>query len=126
LVIVGALGGRRIDHTLANIGLLAMPELDGRATILDARSRIALLRAPGPDGRPAERLLPGEVGGLVTLLAQGDGADGVSTRGLAYPLLDERLEAGPARGLSNVRTAAGAGVVVRRGLLLVVESPATL
>ena len=33
----------RIDHALANVGLLAMPELAGReAAILDARSRIAL------------------------------------------------------------------------------------
>ena len=127
MVIVGALGGRRIDHTLANIGLLAMPELTGRpVTILDARSRIALIRAPGPDGGPVERPLPGKVGGLVTLLAQGDGVDGVSTRGLAYPLFDERLDAGPARGLSNVRTSPDAAVVARRGLLLVVESPDTL
>jgi thiamine pyrophosphokinase len=127
LVIVGALGGRRIDHALANIGLLAMPELGGRsAIILDARSRISLLRAPGPDGAAVERSLPGAVGGLVTLLAHGDGVDGVTTRGLAYPLADERLEAGPARGLSNVRTAPDAAVRVRRGRLLVVESPATL
>ena len=127
LVIVGALGGRRIDHTLANVGLLAMPELAGRAaTILDARSRIALVRAPGPDGGPVDQPLPGEIGGLVTLLALGEGVDGISTRGLAYPLVDERLEAGRARGLSNVRTAAAAAVIVRRGLLLVVESPATL
>ena len=30
VVIVGALGGPRIDHALANIGLLAMAELAGR------------------------------------------------------------------------------------------------
>jgi thiamine pyrophosphokinase len=127
VVIVGALGGPRIDHTLANVGLLATPELAGRAaTILDARSRIGLVRAPGPDGGSVERALPGEPGGFVTLLAQGDGVEGVSTRGLAYPLVDESLAAGRARGLSNVRTSPDAAVVVRRGLLLVVESPATL
>lgn len=127
VVIVGALGGRRIDHTLANVGLLAMPELAGRsATILDARSRISLIRAPGPEGGPVERILPGEPGGVVTLLALGDAVEGVSTRGLAYPLVDEPLTAGRARGLSNVRTSRGAAVVVGRGLLLVVESPATL
>jgi thiamine pyrophosphokinase len=127
LLIVGALGGRRIDHTLANVGLLAMAELAGHsATILDSRSRIVLVRAPGPDGGPVERILPGESGGLVTLLALGDGVEGVSTRGLAYPLVDEPLAVGRTRGLSNVRTASAAAVVVRRGLLLVVESPATL
>jgi thiamine pyrophosphokinase len=52
--------------------------------------------------------------------------EGVTTRGLAYPLLDEPLPVGPARGLSNVRSAPDAAVSVRRGLLLVVESPARL
>ena len=127
VIIVGALGGPRIDHTLANVGLLATPELaGGAATILNAHSRIGLVRAPGPDGGPVERALPGEPGGLVTLLAQGDGVEGVSTRGLAYPLVDEPLAAGRARGLSNVRTSPDAAVIVRRGLLLVIESPATL
>ena len=126
-VIVGALGGPRIDHALANIGLLAMPELAGRsATILDEHTRIGLIRAPGPPDEPVERPLPGGVGDLVSLLPMGAGVEGVTTRGLAYPLVDEPLPAGPARGLSNVRTAADATIVVRRGLLLVVETPATL
>jgi thiamine pyrophosphokinase len=127
IVIVGALGGRRIDHALANIGLLAMPELAGRpATILDADARIGLIRAPGPDGDPVELRLPGTLGAPVSLLPLGARVEGVSTHGLAYALLDESLPAGRARGLSNVRTAPDATVVVRRGLLLVVESPATL
>ena len=46
--------------------------------------------------------------------------------GLRYPLRDEPLVTGPARGLSNVRVAPDAAVTVRRGRLLVVESaPAT-
>lgn len=127
ILIVGALGGRRIDHALANIGLLAMPELGDRTvTILDGRSRIGLIRAPGPDGAPVERRLPGRTGDRVSLLPVGAGVEGVTTRGLAFPLIDEPLPPGRARGLSNVRTASDAAVVVRRGLLLVVESPATL
>ena len=126
LVIVGALGGPRVDHALANIGLLAMPELAGRVvTILDERSRIGLIQAPGPDGGAVERRLPGRSGDLVSLLPFGAGVEGVTTHGLAYPLVDEPLPPGPARGLSNVRTAGDAAVVVRRGMLLVVESSAT-
>ena len=56
----------------------------------------------------------------------GPGVVGVTTEGLAYPLSDEPLPVGPARGLSNVRTATEASVVVRDGLLLIVESPARL
>ncbi len=127
VIIVGALGGPRIDHALANIALLAMPELAGRpAVILDGRSRVSLVRAPAPDGAAVERPLDGRPGDLVSLLPMGAGVEGVTTHGLAYPLADEPLPPGPARGLSNVRTSRDAAVVVRRGLLLIVESPATL
>jgi len=127
VVLVGALGGTRIDHALANIGLLAMDALAGRAvTMLDAGSRIRLLRAPGPDGGAARLDLAGRLGDLVSLLPVGIGVEGVTTTGLAYPLADEPLPAGPARGLSNVRVDPSAAVELRRGMLLVVETPATL
>jgi thiamine pyrophosphokinase len=127
IVIVGGLGGARIDHSLANISLLALPVLADRpAALLDARSRISLIRAPGPDGAPVRRALIGRQGDLVSLLPMGPGVTGVTTAGLAYPLIDEPLPEGPARGLSNVRATPEASVVVRDGLLLVVESPARL
>ncbi|OGO53893.1 MAG: thiamine diphosphokinase, partial [Chloroflexi bacterium RBG_16_69_14] len=127
VVIVGALGGPRIDHALANVGLLAMPALGARtAVILDGRSRVSMIRAPGPDGAAVTRALPGRTGDLVSLLPLGPGVEGVTTGGLAYPLADEPLPPGRARGLSNVRISPDAAVVVRRGLLLIVESPATL
>jgi thiamine pyrophosphokinase len=127
LIIVGGLGGARIDHALANIGLLAMPEIAGmHAALLDHRSRITLVRAPGEGGARVRHQLPGRAGDIVSLLPLGAGVTGVTTRGLAYPLADEPLPAGPARGLSNVRTTTDAEVTVSSGLLLVVESPATL
>ena len=99
IVVVGALGGARIDHALANIALLALPELADRpASLIDARSRISLIRAPGPDGAPVRRALAGREGDLVSLLPMGQGVVGVTTAGLAYPLFDEPLRAGPARG----------------------------
>jgi thiamine pyrophosphokinase len=127
VIVVGGLGGDRIDHALANIGLLAMAELRDRpAMLLDARSRVTLLRAPAPGGEPVLRPLAGRIDDVVSLLPLGDGVSGVTTRGLRYPLSDEPLPAGPARGLSNVRTTTDASVTVRSGLLLIVESPATL
>ena len=127
VVLVGALGGTRIDHALANIGLLAMPELAGRvAMMLDAGSRIRLIQAPTADGATAHVSLAGRTGDLVSLLPVGAGVEGVTTHGLAYPLSDEPLPAGPARGLSNVRIEADASVELRKGLLLVAETPATL
>lgn len=55
-----------------------------------------------------------------------DSAAGVTTTGLRYPLRDEALLAGPARGLSNVRDDPLAEIRLRHGRLLVVEVPATL
>lgn len=127
LVIVGGLGGPRIDHALANIGLLAMHELAGHpAALIDARSRITLIRAPDASGAAVRHDLSGRLGDIVSLLPIGAGVVGVITKGLLYPLADEPLPEGPARGLSNVRTASDAAVVVRVGMLLVVESPARL
>lgn len=126
VVIVGALGGPRLDHALANLGLLAMAELAGRpASIVAADARVRLLRAP-VDGGAATLVLEGRIGDIVTLLPVGGDALGVTTLGLRYPLRDERLREGRSRGLSNVRTERAARVTVREGRLLVVESPASL
>ena len=127
LIVVGALGGERVDHALANVALLARADLAGRPTILlDRRSRISLLRAPGPDGAAAVTTLECEPGSTVSLLPWGGDADGITTDGLAYPLTDEGLMFGSARGVSNVTERRGATITLRRGVLLVVESPATL
>lgn len=126
IVLLGALGGARIDHALANIGLLALPELAGRSVvILDSTARITLLDAPDRDGTPAEASLVGRVGDVVSLLPHGEAVSGVTTTGLVYPLDDEPLPAGTPRGLSNVIAAPGATVRIRAGRLLIVETPAT-
>lgn len=123
VTILGAFGGPRLDHALANVGLLALPGLgERRVRLLDARWRVGCLVAPGSDGGPVTAPFAGRVGDLVSLLPQGTDAEGVTTEGLRYPLRDEPLRAGPARGLSNVRTAPSAHVSLRRGVLLVVET----
>jgi thiamine pyrophosphokinase len=70
--------------------------------------------------------LAGRAGDIVSLLPFAGPAGGVTTTGLAYPLVDEPLEVGPARGLSNVRVDADASLTIRTGSLLVIETPATL
>lgn len=127
LTIVGALGGRRRDHELANVALLALDELAGLdVVIVDATARIRMVRAPGADGSSATVELVGRMGDLVTLLPWGASVSGVTTGGLRYELADEPLVVGRARGLSNVRTAPAATVTVRSGRLVIVESPASL
>lgn len=127
VTILGGVGGARLDHALTNISLLANPALGDRpAALLDASARIRLLRAPGPDGRPVRTSLAGRVGDLVTLIPWGSDGEGVRTTGLRYPLRDETLVLGSARGLSNVRVSPRASVTVGTGFILVIESPARL
>ncbi|HYH93387.1 MAG TPA: thiamine diphosphokinase [Candidatus Saccharimonadales bacterium] len=123
IVVLGALGGPRLDHALANLGLLTLSEVAGvELTVLAVDARIRLLGAQD-GGRLA---LPGRAGDLVTLLPVGADVEGVTTEGLRYPLRDERLVLGRTRGLSNIRERAEAAVTIRSGRLLVVETPATL
>jgi len=121
LVILGAFGGARLDHALANATLLAHPALAGRsARLLDAVSRVRLLAGPGSldlEGRP---------GDLVSLIPFGTDATGVATNGLRYPLRGETLTLGAGRGVSNVRVGHRANVTLEGGAILVVETPVTL
>jgi len=123
VTVLGAFGGSRLDHELANVWLLAHPALAGvDVVMLDHRSRLRLIVAPGPDGRPVTRPMPGPAGATITLLPLGDDVHGITTRGLRFPLRDEPLVLGPARGLSNERVAGDAAITLRNGRLLVVES----
>ena len=124
LTIVGALGGARVDHALANTALLSRADLRGRdVRLVMPAARVRLLTAV--DG-PTSVRLDGRVGDLVTLLPVGEDAVGVTTEGLRYPLLDETLVLGRTRGVSNIRLAPTCTVHLRAGRLLVIEAPATL
>ena len=119
LVLIGALGGRRVEHSLANILLLTMPELATRdASIVD---RASTLRAMGAHG--GDRLeVRGVAGDYISLLPLTERVEGVNTSGLAYELHDEELHQGPARGLSNELTGERAAISTDRGRLLVVHT----
>lgn len=127
VMVLGAFGGRRLDHAIANMTLLAHRSLGSRpAVLLDGSARIRLVRAPAPDGSQVVQPLPGRIGDLVSLIPFGRDAEGVRTEGLHYPLRGETLLLGSARGLSNVRRATDAVVALERGALLVIETPVTL
>ncbi|MCY3912951.1 MAG: thiamine diphosphokinase [Chloroflexi bacterium] len=114
ITIVGALGGPRVDHLLANVGLLAHPDLrDVDATIEDAAHRIWLV-GDASSWR-------GDAGDCVTLLAVGGDAHGVTTQGLRYPLRDGVLRHGSSLGVSNEMTGREAGFSVVRGSVLVIH-----
>ncbi len=114
IVVLGALGGR-IDHELGNFLLLAHPRLvDVPIRFIEGRQTVSLIRSRG--------VFCGAVGDLLSLLPIGGDAIGVTTYGLEYPLHDETLFFGPARGISNVFTDPRPEVRVRSGLLLAVHT----
>lgn len=121
VTILGALGGLRFDHALANVLLTTAEGGTGlELTLLDGTTRIRCLRATG-DGGSVELILTGRAGDLVSLFPVGT-VRGVTTEGLEYPLSGESLPAGRSRGLSNVRLGTTARVRLEEGALLIVET----
>jgi thiamine pyrophosphokinase len=113
VVVVGGAGWDRLDHLVANVLLVASP-------------RYAPLRlrwwVKGAEVSPVHGRLDvaGAPGDLLTLLAVGGPAAGVTTTGLRWPLLGETLLPGSTRGVSNELTAATASVTVEAGALVAV------
>jgi thiamine pyrophosphokinase len=113
ICILGALGAR-LDMTLANILLLTHPRLaDRRVELWETEQTVWLIRPPG-------EVIPAHAGNGLSLLPLGVPAEGITTRGLAYPLRNESLDLGPARGVSNLVTEENPMVELERGLLLAI------
>ena len=112
IVLLGALGARW-DMTIANVMLLAAPELAGcRVRILDGMQEISLVRAG------ETRRFEGNAGDLLSLIPLRTDAQNVRVTGLEYPLSGETLYFGATRGISNVFHDQTATVFLENGLLL--------
>ena len=118
VVLLGALGGPRLDHELANLLLLADPRWRGVTADLRIVRGGTKVRALHGEGTLA---LEGVAGDTVTLLPVSGDAEGVRTRGLRYPLAGERLRIGRTRGLSNRIVETPASVSLENGTLIVIE-----
>ena len=115
LRVFGALGGR-LDQTLANVSLLALPELEHcDVQLLDGNQRAWLLR-------PGAHEVIGAAGDTISLLPLHGPVRGIVSEGLRWELRDEALLPGPARGISNLLTGPRAGLRFSEGLLLVVHT----
>jgi len=112
--VVATMAGR-IDHALGNL-LVATGERWS-----DLRIDLRLDKGVGWVVRDACRPT-GRVGDLVSLLAVGGPADGVTTSGLAWALDDAVLEPGVGLGLSNRMVAETAEVRISSGILLVLRN----
>jgi thiamine pyrophosphokinase len=113
IVVVGYPGGR-LDHLLGGFLLLGSEKYAGiELDALLGPATVHVVRT--------ERVLSGEQGELVSLLALGGAATGVVTEGLLYPLRGETLEPGSSRGVSNVFTVGEARISISGGVLAAVR-----
>jgi thiamine pyrophosphokinase len=117
IIIVAGFGGR-LDQTLANLLLLAHPRLQSsNIKLVTPHQRAWLLTTA-----VSSTQITGQKGDLVSLLPLGGDVTVAHTEGLAWPLHDEILAFGPARGVSNRLTATTASVAITAGYLLVVHT----
>jgi len=114
ITVLGALGGERFDHSIANL-LLLTSYPDTHIEIADGNARGWLLRGPGT------ALIEGKQGDLLSLFPLMASARGVHTTQLFYPLQGETLHFGRPRGISNVLLGTQASVALDEGLLLIVH-----
>lgn len=117
VLLLGGLGGKRLEHTLANLCTgLGLEQRGVRATLLDEYSRITFVM-PGETRRyPKENYF------FFSVFPMEGRAEGVSEHGSFYELDDAQLTAGYPLGISNeyaegsdcitVATSTGALVVV--------------
>jgi len=116
IVLLGILGGARIDHALTNAMLLADPAYRGRnVRAVYGGTALRALHA----GEFV--VLSGAAGDTVTLVPVRGDAVGVRTEGLRYPLNGQTLHFGKSLGLSNVIAESPARVSIEQGVVIVIE-----
>ena len=119
VLLLGGLGGRRVEHTLANLCTgLGLEQRGVRTTLLDERSRITYVM-PGETRRyPKEKYF------FFSAFPMEGRAQGVCERGSYYELTDAELTASYPLGVSNEYAAGSDCITIstRSGALVVVET----
>ena len=119
VLLLGALGGRRVEHTLANLCTgLGLEQRGIRAALQDERSRITFV-LPGES-----RCYPKEEFFYFSTFPMEGRAEGVYEKGSFYELEDAVLTAGYPLGVSNEYAEGSSCITVstRQGALVVVET----
>ena len=113
VTVIGA-GGGRLDHHLAALALLAAPEWRSmRITALVGPARMTVVHS--------STAIEGRIDSIVTLLAAGGPAVGVTTSGLRWPLTNAELAPTSTWGVSNEITETPAQVALSGGTLFVIQ-----
>lgn len=110
--IYGGTGGR-MDHTIANMQLLAELSQKGKQGFLFGRDCVMTALTNG------ELLFPEGIWGYVSVFAHSDQAVGVTLSGLKYPLKDAVLKNTYSLGVSNELRGQKSKISVEKGTLLI-------
>ena len=119
VLLLGALGGKRLEHTLANLCTgLGLEQRGVRATLQDECSRITFVM-PGESRR-----YPKEEYFYLSVFPMEGKAEGVWERGSFYELTDAELTAGYPLGVSNEYAEGSDCITIgtRKGAVVVVET----
>ena len=108
----GSLDGPRLDHTIANFQTLQFLTDHGATGYLVGKDYIITVI------REETISFSGEAAGILSLFCLGPDAEGVTIRGLHYPLEQGTLTSGFPLGVSNHFTGKEASITVEKGSLL--------
>ena len=112
-VIYGALGGRRLDQTVASFQTLRfLADHGAKGRLVGDGWNVALLQN-------AALRFPSTASGWLSLFVSGEEARGVTLRGLKYELTDAALTCGMPLGVSNEFLGCEARIAVADGALFV-------
>ena len=113
VIVLGALGGARIDHTLGNLSLLSHPGLREIPTwAVDGWSALTILRGDGV----RETHFRGQPGDYVSIIPLSARVEGVTAIGLKWPLDNAVLERGQVQAVSNELINDRAMIQIQSGL----------
>ncbi len=113
IIMIGALGDR-IDHSFANLALLAAPKYDSAdIKIIDEKNEITVVKKSST--------IKGEKGKRISIFSLSPYTYFTETEGLKFKLKNEKLLFSPVRGLSNEFTEDIAEIKIKKGILLIVR-----
>ncbi|ABW18981.1 thiamine diphosphokinase [Alkaliphilus oremlandii] len=107
--------GSRTDHSLGNILLLyKIHQMGIEAHLRDEFNHLMIT--------DDEINVSGRIGQTISVIPIGGSAEGVTLKGLEYPLYNYTIELGSSIGISNRFIEENATIAVKRGILLVIKT----
>ena len=110
----GSLDGPRLDHTVANFQTLQFLADQGACAYLIGKHQLATVVKNG------SVFFPAGCEGTISVFCLGADAEGVTLKGLYYPMEKGTLTCGFPLGVSNHFTGEAASVTVEKGSLLLI------